>query len=162
LNKLGSLERSATSRNWFLTQSLEIQSSLDLKPSLKQIQQTVRGSPIRNTLKFFAVRFNYETAQGIDQLVLFEFLDTKVKVSLHLRNGIVDFQEHWPEEIDQEQTSMIFQVKSEEVWKNILCRELSPIDAIENFDIIVQQRNGESHPEGGLLFIQFLLFFIEQ
>lgn len=162
LNKLASSERSATSRNWYLTQSLEIQGSLDLKPSVKQIQQTIRGTSIRNTLKFLAVRFNYQTAQGIDQLVLFEFLDTEVKVSLHLRNGIVDFQEYWPEEIPQDQTSMIFQVKSEEIWKKILCRELSPIDALENSDVIVQQSNGESHPEGALLFIQFLLFFIEQ
>ena len=88
-----------------------------------------------------SVNFNYEKAQGKNLLILFHFIDTNEKFSVQIRNGIVDVQYHWPENISSINIDFIAQVKNELIWKQIIARLKTPMEVLDNEDIIIKDGN---------------------
>ncbi|CAF3918179.1 unnamed protein product [Adineta steineri] len=156
LEKLASLEISANGRNWYLTKSLEVKGLIQIKPSEKQTIETVFKSSIKNCLKFLSVNFNYQKAEEQNLLIFFHFNDTNEKYSIEIRNSIVDMQDDWN---DKMLPNLIIEIKTENIWKQILSRSKTPMEALDNEDICIKNQQGEDYPEGILEFIQFLLLF---
>ncbi len=73
--------------------------------------------------------------------------------------GIVDINFYWPKNIQSENIYLIVQVKTELIWKEIIARLKTPIQALEDEDIIIKDGNEQIYPEGILQFIEFLLMF---
>jgi hypothetical protein len=69
----------------------------------------------------------------------------------------VDF--HWPENINSLNIQMIVQIKTEFIWKQIIARLKTPMQALEDEDIIIKDKNEQDNPEGIMQFIEFLLMF---
>jgi alkyl sulfatase BDS1-like metallo-beta-lactamase superfamily hydrolase len=159
LQKLASYEISANGRNWYLTKSLEIQGLIQIKPSQSQITETILKASLKNCFILLSVNFNYTKAEGKNHLILFHFNDTNEKFSVHIRNGIVDVNFYWPKNIQSENIYLIVQVKTELIWKEIIARLKTPMQALEDEDIIIKDGNEQIYPEGILKFIEFLLMF---
>ena len=159
LQKLASFETSANGRNWYLTKSFEVQGLIQIKPSESQTVQTILNSSIKNCFMLLSVNLNYKNAEGKNQLILFEFIDTNEKFSLHIRNGIVDVKYHWPENILSDNIHLIIEVKTELIWKEIIARLKSPMQALEDELIIIKDGNQQINPERIIQFIEFLLMF---
>jgi hypothetical protein len=58
----------------------------------------------------------------------------------------VDF--HWPENINSLNIQMIVQVKTEFIWKQIIARLKTPMQALDDEDIIIKDKNDQDNPEG--------------
>jgi alkyl sulfatase BDS1-like metallo-beta-lactamase superfamily hydrolase len=159
LQKLASFETSANGRNWYLTKSLEVQGLIQIKPSESQIVQTVLGASIQTCFMLLSVHLNYKKSEGKNHLILFDFIDINEKFSVYLRNGIVDVKYHWPENLHSDCIQMIVEVKTELIWKEIIARLKSPMQALEDELIIIKDGNGQSDPERIMQFIEFLLMF---
>ncbi|CAF4195314.1 unnamed protein product, partial [Adineta steineri] len=151
-----SLEISANGRNWYLTKSLEVKGLIQIKPSEKQTIETVFKSSIKNCLKFLSVNFNYQKAKEQNLLIFFHFNDTNEKYTIEIRNSVVDMQDDWN---DKMLPNLIIEIKTENIWKQILSRSKTPMEALDNEDICIKNQQGEGYPEGILEFIQFLLLF---
>ncbi|UJR07383.1 hypothetical protein I4U23_011669 [Adineta vaga] len=156
LEKLASFQISANGRNWYLTKALEVKGLIEIKPSQNQIIQTVFKSSISNCFKFLSVNFNYQKAEGKNHLIFFHFIDTNEKYSIEIRNFIVDLNDHWNDRINP---NLIIEITTEKVWKEILIRSITPMDALDEEQICIKNHRGEDYPEGILEFIQFLLLF---
>jgi alkyl sulfatase BDS1-like metallo-beta-lactamase superfamily hydrolase len=159
LEKLASREISANGRNWYLTKSLEIQGLIEIKPSETQITQTIFNSSLKKCFMLLSVNFNYQKAEGKNQLILFRFNDTNEKFTVQIRNGIVEVNFHWPENIDSLNVQMIVEVKTELVWKQIIARLKTPMEALDNEDIVIKDKHEQDNPEEIMQFIEFLLMF---
>ncbi|UJR18031.1 hypothetical protein I4U23_004932 [Adineta vaga] len=158
LEKLASFETSINGRNWYLTKSLEVKKLIEIKPSKDQIIETVLKSSIKNCFKFLTVNFNYEKADEQKILIFFHFNDTDEKYSIEIRNSIVEIKNNWNDKINP---NLIIEIKTERIWKEILIRLKTPIEALDNEDICIKNQHGEDYPEGILQFIQFLLLFAQ-
>ncbi len=159
LQKLASRQISANGRNWYLTKSLEIQGLIQIKPSESQITETILKASLTNCFMLLSVNFNYKNAEGKNLLILFHFNDTNDKFTVQIRNGIVDVDFHWPENINSLNIQMIVQVKTEFIWKQIIARLKTPMQALDDEDIIIKDKNEQDNPEGIMQFIEFLLMF---
>ena len=159
LQKLASFETSANGRNWYLTKSLEVQGIIQIKPSQSQIVQTVLNASIKHCFMLLSINLNYKKAEGKNQLILFEFIDTKEKFSVYIRNGIVDVQYHWPENIHSDSIHMIVEVKTELIWKEVIARLKTPMQALDDELIIIKDKNQQINQEKILPFLEFLLMF---
>ncbi|CAF1296022.1 unnamed protein product [Adineta ricciae] len=156
LEKLAAFETSANGRNWYMTKRLEIQGLIHIKPSEKQIIETVSKSSIKKCLQVLPVNFNYQKAEIENLVIFFHFNDTNEKYSVELRNSIVDVQDCWNEQIKPD---LAIEIKTERIWKEILVRAKTPMDALDNKDISIKNQQGDDYPEGILQLVQFLLLF---
>jgi alkyl sulfatase BDS1-like metallo-beta-lactamase superfamily hydrolase len=159
LQKLASFETSVNSRNWYLTKSLEVQGLIDVKPSSEQRSQAILKSPLKNCFRLLSVNLNSKNIDQINHLVLFHFNDTNKKFSVHIRNGIADVQYQWPENIHPDNIHLIIELKTEQIWKEIIVRLKSPMQALEDEQIILKDGNGEINLERIIQFIEFLVIF---
>lgn len=161
LQKLASKQISANGRNWYLTKSLEIQDLIHIKPSEKQRTQAILSVPLKNSFLLLSINFNYKKAEGKNQLILFYFIDTKQKFSVHIRNGIVDIQCFSSKNNSKYNIDFIIEIKNEFIWKQIIARLKTPMELIDNEDIIIKNQNDEFYPEGILQFLEFLIMFAQ-
>ncbi|CAF1096102.1 unnamed protein product [Adineta steineri] len=53
--------------------------------------------------------------------------------------------------------NLIIEIKTENIWKQILSRTKTPMEALDNEDICIKNQQGKDYPEGILEFIPFLL-----
>jgi alkyl sulfatase BDS1-like metallo-beta-lactamase superfamily hydrolase len=159
LQKLAPREVSANGRNWYLTKSLEVQGLIEVKPSQAQITETILSSSIRRCFMLMSVNLNYKAAEGKNQLVLFHFVDINGKFAVEIRNGIVEVNFNWPEKIDSLNVELIVQIKTELIWKQIIAKLKTPMQALDDEDIIIKDKNEQDNPEGILQFLEFLLMF---
>lgn len=156
LQKLASQEISANGRNWYLTKALEIQQLIQIKPSESQKIETILKSSIKTCFILLSLNFNYQNAEGKNELILFYFIDTNEKISVHIRNGIVDVQFNSIENISP---LIIVEIKKEFIWKEIIARLKNPMEVLDQEDIIIKDQNQQIYPEGILHFLQFLMMF---
>lgn len=159
LVQLASKEISANGRNWYLTKSYEILNLMQIHPSQQQTVESILSASLKQCFALLAIYFNYQKAENIHQLILFHFIETNEKYSVEIRNGIVDVQESWSENLSSQDIQMIIEVKNGLVWKQIIAKIITPMEALENQSIIVKDQNQQADPEKILPFIEFLLMF---
>ena len=159
LQKLASTQTSPNGRNWYLTKSLEIQGTIDIKPSPTQVAQTVLKSPLRNIFMLLPINLDYTKANEVNQLALFHFQDTNEKFSIHVRNGIADVKYQWPEIIPPDNNYIMIEVSKEEVWKQMVGRVKTAMAILSNDEILVKDKNGDITEAVVVQFLQFLSMF---
>ena len=89
-------------------------------------------------------------------MFLFAFDDSNEKFSIEIRNGIVEIHNQWSQ-LDSAQ--IIVQIKSELIWKQIIAKLKTPIEAFEDESIVIKDKNQQDYPEGIVNFLQFLVLF---
>jgi len=158
LKQLALQQTSANGRNWYLTKIVELEKSIEIKPSDEQKQQTILNSSIKQCFFLLPVYFNYGKVEDItkNQLFLFAFDDSNEKFSIEIRNGIVEIHNQWSQ-LDSAQ--IIVQIKSELIWKQIIAKLKTPIEAFEDESIVIKDKNQQDYPEGIVNFLQFLVLF---
>lgn len=161
LIKLASKEISANGRNWYLTKSYEIQNLIQIRPSQQQMTESIFAASLNQCFMLLSIHFNYQKALNIHQLILFHFIETNQKYTIEIRNGIVDVHDQWSDQLSSQNIQMIIEVKNELVWKQIIAKLITPMEALENQSIIVKDQNQQEDPEKILSFIEFLLLFAQ-
>ena len=161
LIQLASKEISANGRNWYLTKSYEIQNLIQIRPSQQQTVESILTSSLKNCFMLLSIHFNYQKALNIHHLILFHFIETNEKYSVEIRNGIVDVHDDWSDHLSSQNIQMIIEVQNELVWKQIIAKLITPMEALENQSIIVKDQNQQVDPEKILSFIEFLLMFAQ-
>ena len=161
LQKLASFQTSPNARNWYLTKSLEVQGLIDIDVSPTQVAQRILSSSLENLFMLLPVNLNCLKANEIDQLVLFDFQKTNERFSIHIRHGIADVKNQWPENVQSNAIDMIVELTAE-VWKQVIARMKDPVAAISDNEIILKNGNGEVNPELIIQFLTFLSMFVSE
>ncbi|HJO22730.1 MAG: alkyl sulfatase dimerization domain-containing protein [Myxococcota bacterium] len=148
LRALGQRSMSPNGRNYYLTQALELEGGVELPPGVavgEELMSLVQSIPIRNFLAAMPVNLDPDKAGDADLLVGFDFTDVGEGYSLHVRNGIADLQEGFPEAAD-----LAISLPSA-LWREIVVGARNPAVAFAL---------GEVEVEGGTLeVVQFLGWF---
>lgn len=159
LIQLASKETSANGRNWYLTKAYEMQGTIEIKPSLQLMTESIFKSPLKKLFGLLSIHFNYLKAGDVHQWILFHFKENNERFSIEIRNGIIDVQDQWPKDFSSLNIQMIVEVENERIWKEIIARLKTPIEAIEKELIIIKNADDQIDPEKILSFIEFLLIF---
>jgi len=92
LKALAEQQISAPARNYYLTQSLEIQGDLKIRKSEQKALDIVHQIPLESIFRSMAVRLVPEKSQDVDMAVAFRFPDTGQAYTVHVRKGVADIQ----------------------------------------------------------------------
>lgn len=95
LRNLGQLSVSANGRNYYLTQALETENQLAIKPEDVDENRLdfVKTLPMVDLLKSMPVNLNPEKAVDVDQRVELNFTDSGESFNFHVRNGVAVLRE---------------------------------------------------------------------
>lgn len=134
LRQLGYASTSPAGRNYYLTQALEVEGAISTAQdvaSSTDAASVVEAFPIRSILASLPVALNPARAEGKDIVAGFRFTDTGETFTIHVRNGIADLQDGFPDDPDVAvQTSTVH-------WFEIMTRQRSLPLAIATFDLRV-------------------------
>jgi len=150
---LGYASVSPNGRDYYLTQALELEGSVDVwsaPVSTAQTAAVARSFPMSSIMASLPVRLNPARAAGKDIVVGFRFTDTDETFTMHVRNSIGDLQPGFPDDPD------VAIATSSVSWLQILSRQKSLPLAIATFDLRVTT--------GALTIprlVEFLTLFVE-
>ncbi len=134
LRQMGYRSTSPAGRNYYLTQALELEGAVSVvedEAASANSTNVVEAFPIRSILVSLPVRLNPARALGKDIVVGFRFSDTGETFTMHVRNGIADLQDGFPEDPD------VAIETSTAHWFEIMTRQRSLPLAIATFDLRV-------------------------
>ena len=135
LRAMGQRSISPNGRNYYLTQALELEGAVELNTRLKvgeDLTKLVQSIPIENFMASMPVNLDPEKAGEADTLVGFEFTDVGEGYSVHVRNGIADLQEGFPESPD------VALRLSSAVWRDIVVGARNPTLAVAAGDVSIE------------------------
>jgi alkyl sulfatase BDS1-like metallo-beta-lactamase superfamily hydrolase len=134
LRELGRRSMSPNGRNYYITQAMERDGSLEI-PGVQideSVMGLVRSVPIRNFMAAMPVNLNPERSADADVLVGFRFPDVDRGFALHVRRGVAEFRDSYPEDPD------IGVTVDSQVWKEIVLRLRNPALALASDDVQVE------------------------
>jgi len=90
LRTLASQTPNPNARNWYLTEALELEGRITIKPSPLTAERVefARDFPIAGVLHAMAVSLDPSRSAGVDQRVVFVFPDQGAQYAIHVRNRI--------------------------------------------------------------------------
>lgn len=132
LRQMGRVSTSAITRNYYLTQALELEGKVDtLSNEIKRIRvnQVLEAPPETwiNNLRFYLIP---EKSISVDCVMGIKFNDIGKKFTIHVRKGIL-------ESIDYELKNEVSINLTMKVWANLLGNEITLNDAINDGDVTV-------------------------
>lgn len=147
LTALGEAQISANGRNYFLTQALEAERTLEIVPldPSKAPVDLLRSFPIDSFMRSLPVNLDAEKSAGKNVVVGFRFTDTGEAYTVHLRSGVAEVQPRFPDEPDIVVTTETL------VWKEILSGRRNAAVAFAGGDVEVEGSTIE--------LVKFLLLF---
>lgn len=133
LKKLGEGHRSASGRNYYLTQALELEGATTITPvDLATVPLDVlHRVPLAGIMQAMAVNLNAEKSLDTDRIVTFRFPDVSEVYTIHVRRGVAEVQPGSPED------AQIVVTVDSAVWKEILSGRRNPVVAFASGDINV-------------------------
>lgn len=135
LRALGQRSTSPNARNYYLTQALELEGDVELSPGVAvgdELMDLVQSIPIENFLAAMPVNLDPEKAGDADLMLGFDFTDVSEGYSLHVRNGVADLQEGFPEAPD-----VALRLPSR-LWREIVVGRRNPAVAFATGDVQVE------------------------
>lgn len=127
---LAEKEISANGRNYYLTQALEQDGFKIVQPDPFNITAKMLGDfPIGQFMQAMRVSLDSDKAADVNTVVGFEFTDTGETFGIHIRNGIADVTEGFPESPDASLKTASL------VWKEILAKRRNPAVAFASGDV---------------------------
>jgi len=130
LLSLAEAEISANGRNYYLTQALEQDGFKITQPDPFNITAKMLGDfPIAQFMQAMRVSLDSDKAAEEDTVIGFEFTDTGETFGIHVRKGIAEVTDGFPENPDAS-------LKTDSlVWKEILAKRRNPAVAFASGDV---------------------------
>jgi alkyl sulfatase BDS1-like metallo-beta-lactamase superfamily hydrolase len=100
LVRLAEMQTAATARNYYLTQSLEVTKQLTIGKSETRFPDIVQSIPLEAIFRAMAVKLDAEKSADVDTIAGFRFPDTGETFTLHVRRGILEVRQGFPEHPD--------------------------------------------------------------
>ncbi len=132
--QMGYRSVSPNGRHYYLTQALELEGALTIpirQPISPGVARFLKGFPVRNLIAAMPVNLVPEKAAEADTVIGFRFTDTAEEFTLHVRRGVAEFQDGWPEAPD------VGLQTTTAVWTDIATQQRSLPLAIAGFDVRV-------------------------
>lgn len=135
LRAMGQRSISPNGRNYYLTQALELEGAVELEERLaldEELMKLVQTIPVENFLAAMPVNLDPGKAGDADLVVGFDFTDLGRGYSVHVRNGVADLQEGFPEAPD-----VALRLASP-VWREIVVGTRNPAVAVATGDVSIE------------------------
>ena len=135
LRALGQRSISPNGRNYYLTQALELEGEVIREAGIRlddNIRRVVAEVPIRNFIAAMPVNLDPEKAGDEDVVVGFRFPDVGREFTIHVRRGVAEFQEVFPESPDLSITT------DSHVWREIILGARNPAVAFASGDVEIE------------------------
>ena len=144
---LGYAEHNANGRNLYLTGAYELEGrgALDQAAMQESSYQLIKAMPVAGFIEAMKVNLNPEYSLGKDEVLGLRFTDTGEAFTLHVRNGVAEYREQFPENPDHSLTT------TTDVWLEIMAGKKS---------LPVALATAEIELEGGRLNIPGMLGFL--
>ena len=116
LRAMGRRSKSPNGRHYYLTQALELEDAVRIDESDVDAGSLaiVAAIPIGNFMAAMPVRLDAERARDVDLRVGFRFSDVGESFAIHVRRGVAELRNYFPEQPDVSLTTRT------EVWKGIV------------------------------------------
>jgi alkyl sulfatase BDS1-like metallo-beta-lactamase superfamily hydrolase len=147
LRELGQRSTSPNGRNYYITQALELEGSVEVKTPLpdESVIDIARTLPIRSFIAAMPANLDPEKSADVDTVVGFRFPDVDEAYSLHVRRGVAEFSAGVPADAD------VALVMDSEVWIEVILGARSFPMAVAKGDIVM---------EGGALRLPAVVAFL--
>ncbi len=130
LRRLGEKQINATARNYYLTQALESQGTLEIGPASVNHPEFLGKIPLSAIFTAMAVNLDPEKSADVDQVLGFRFTDTGEAFTVHVRRGVAEIQPRFPDAPD-----MTVTVDSQ-AWKEIVAGLRNPaVSVIRDLEV---------------------------
>ncbi len=135
LRALGRGSLSPNSRNYYLTQALELEDDLTIDPGTKideRVASVVASVPIHNFMAALPTRLDPQRAAEVELVVGFRFPDINEGYTIHVRRGVAEFQPVFPSSADVSITT------DSTTWREIVLRMRNPAAAFASDDVQIE------------------------
>jgi alkyl sulfatase BDS1-like metallo-beta-lactamase superfamily hydrolase len=131
LRALGRDQINANARNYYLTQALELEGKIEIDDEVKPENALtfVNTVPIGRFVAAMPANLVYEKSADKDILVGFRFPDVDEAYGIHVRRGVAEFKDHFPENPDITITA------NSAVWRELVLGLRNPVTAFASGDI---------------------------
>jgi len=131
LRALGRRQVNANARNYYLTQALELEGKVEIRDQTRpeNALSFVSSVPIGRFVAAMPANLVYERSADKDMLVGFRFPDVDESYGIHIRRGVAEFQEGFPDNPDLTITADSF------VWRELVLGLRNPIKAFASGDV---------------------------
>jgi len=131
LRALGRRQLNANARNYYLTQALELEGKVEIHDEVKPENALtfVNTLPIGRFVGAMPANLVYEKSADKEILVGFRFPDVNEGYGIHIRRGVAEFKESFPENPD-----LIITANSA-VWRELVIGLRNPVKAFASGDV---------------------------
>jgi len=131
LRALGRRQLNANARNYYLTQALELEGKVKIGDEVKPENALtfVNTVPIGRFVAAMPANLVYEKSADKDMLVGFRFPDVNEGYGIHIRRGVAEFKETFPESPDLTITA------NSVVWRELVLGLRNPVKAFATGDV---------------------------
>ncbi len=124
LTALGEKQITSTARNYYLTRALEVSGKLRIPMVKNTDKDLIHQLSLEGIFRAMAIRLNPRKSADVDTVAGFRFPDTGQAFTVHVRHGVAEIRDRFPENPD-----LVVTVNSN-VWKEIAAGVRSPTLAI--------------------------------
>jgi len=131
LRALGRRQLNANARNYYLTQALELEGKVEIRDHTRpeNALSFVATVPIGRFVAAMPANLIYEKSANKDMLVGFRFPDVDEGYGIHIRRGVAEFKESFPENPDLVITA------DSDVWRELVLGLRNPVKAFASGDV---------------------------
>ena len=131
LRALGRRQLNSNARNYYITQALELEGAVEIRDDTRpeNALSFVSTVPIGRFVAAMPANLIYERSADKDMLVGFRFPDVDEGYGIHIRRGVAEFKESFPENPDLTITA------DSMVWRELVLGLRSPIKAFASGDV---------------------------
>ena len=131
IRALSRREINANARNYYLTQALELEGTVqvDADPSRENALSFVRTIPIGKFVGAMPTNLDYEASADTEMVAGFRFPDVGEGYGIHIRRGVAEFQERFPDDPDLTITA------DSTVWRELVLGLRNPVAAFASGDV---------------------------
>jgi alkyl sulfatase BDS1-like metallo-beta-lactamase superfamily hydrolase len=131
LRALGRRQLNSNARNYYITQALELEGTVEIRDDTRpeNALSFVSTVPIGRFVAAMPANLIYEKSADKNMLVGFRFPDVDEGYGIHIRRGVAEFKESFPENPDLTITT------DSAVWRELVLGLRNPIKAFASGDI---------------------------
>jgi alkyl sulfatase BDS1-like metallo-beta-lactamase superfamily hydrolase len=131
LRALGRRQLNSNARNYYITQALELEGTVEIRDDTRpeNALSFVSTVPISRFVAAMPANLIYERSADKDMVVGFRFPDVDEGYGIHIRRGVAEFKESFPQNPDLTITA------DSAVWRELVLGLRNPIKAFASGDV---------------------------
>lgn len=131
LRALALRQINANSRNYYLTQALELEGKVEIRDETKpeNALSFVSTVPIGRFIEAMPANLLYEKSADMEMVIAFRFPDVDEGYAIEIRRGVAEFKDSFPEDPDLTITA------DSNVWRELVLGLRSPIKTFATGDV---------------------------